>query len=212
MITLYEPLRGKQLLTLLNSRASSNEILFHGISILADVFVFVYPILLLFLFFRGYSSKNKSMQFYSISILLSTAIAVWINILIQFFIWKERPETLQWLKLILKHVPSISFPSDHAAVSMAFAIGFIMSMKLLLPKSYRNRSYFLITASLIMGICRVAVAVHRPTDILIWWIIGIIWGYTGYTLSNTKTVQKLIYWLISISNTIIGHILPQKHV
>lgn len=211
MITINEPLRGKDLLHSINSLASSHEGLFHVISILADIFVFAYPIILIWLFIIGYTKKNSNNQYGSLSVLWSTMVAVAINIVIQLFIRKDRPETLPWLKLILKHVPSVSFPSDHAAVSMAFAIGFYLFFQ----SSLKNRTikcmvYFLFAASFVMGICRIAVAVHRPTDILVWWIIGIIWWYIGYTLFKTEFVRGIWNWFIKIGNHILDYVIPKK--
>ena len=93
---------------------------------------------------------------------------------IQHFVTKARPESLPGLELILKHLPTISFPSDHATVSMAIAIGTVLVAKQMGWKRILLLGILLIDVSIIMSVSRVAVAIHRPTDIIAGWGIGMI--------------------------------------
>ena len=122
-VELVEPSRGQHLLATLNHIVSSNATIFHTTTILADIFVFAYPILLIALFLYVLKHKNISYQHHSLQILTSAITATVITIFIQQLVRKDRPESLPGLQLILSHVPSISFPSDHATISMAIAIG-----------------------------------------------------------------------------------------
>lgn len=215
MITLIEPQRGKNILEWLNHFVSSDPTLFHAVSICADIFVFAYPVILIAMYFYGYVRKKQAFQLAGISILMSWVVAIAINLIIQLFIWKDRPETLAWLKLILSHVPSISFPSDHAAISMAMAVWTFLAFTNLKDLKQKHTwvngfSFMLLAFSLIMGVCRIAVAIHRPTDILAWWIIGIIWWRIGRKLSYSTIGTKLTNWIIWVSNNIINWILPAK--
>lgn len=204
---IIEPLRGKYLLWAINNRASSDAMLFHIISILADIFVFSYPILLIRLFYQGFHQKRKELQHWAISIFVSTIFALFINIAMQMIIQKDRPESLPWLKLILQHIPSVSFPSDHATVSMWIAMWFLLIICNHIKLAYwKTLMYLLFIFSIIMGICRVAVAVHRPTDIIAWRIIGIIWWRWGYRLYQSNiwkivgdrtinNINTIFYWI-----------------
>ena len=116
----------------------------------------------------------------------SAAVAALINIVIQQFVTKDRPETVLTgtQHLLLEHLPTNSFPSDHAAVSMAFAIALVCGVIYVIVRYSKkndtshthfmeNRKKFIwlgvffLAASLIMSVARVAVGVHRPTDILV---------------------------------------------
>ena len=145
----------------------------------ADIFVFAYPIFLLSIYLYAIIKKKSNIKQWAFYIFFATLIAVLINIWIQSFFYKERPI------VVLNHVeaeetlmhgllPPSSFPSDHAVVSMAFA------MATLLWGIFNKRKFFVwsgiifIIVSLIMTVCRILTLVHRPSDILAWlwlWII-----------------------------------------
>ena len=152
----------------------SDPAVFKIVSILADIFVFAYPILLLGLFIYGMKKAKKEYQFGSISIFISVAVSALITLAVQQLIWKERPESLPGLELILEHVPTISFPSDHATVSMAIAVGTFLIARQMGWRKILLLAFFLFDASILMCLSRVAVAIHWPTDILAGWGIGMI--------------------------------------
>ena len=219
MITLIEPQRWKDILTWLNHWVSSNPSLFHVTSISADIFVFSYPVILIFMYFYGYIKHKKDYQLAGISILISWIVSISINLIIQLFIRKARPETLPWLELILSHVPTISFPSDHAAISMAIAVGFFLQIEANRGEQRRTNSalllfrllaFSLFIFSIIMWISRIAVAIHRPTDILAWWIIWIIWGRIGRKLCYTPLWIKAMSRMIGIGNSLVSFLLPAR--
>lgn len=146
---------------------------------LADIFVVAYPVFLLSIYLYAIIKKRLLIKQWAIYICLATFIAVLINIWIQTFFSKERPI------VVLNHVeaeetllhdilPSSSFPSDHAVVSMAFA------MATLLWWIYNRRKFFtcfwvlFVLISLVMTSCRILTLVHWPSDILAWlwlWIL-----------------------------------------
>lgn len=206
---IYEPQWWKELMSALNHYISSNIYLFKIASLLSDFIVFAFPVLLIWLYRTGRKNNNKERQYYSLGIFLATCISAWINIIIQFFVVKDRPETLAGLKLILSHLPTMSFPSDHASVSMWFAIAFLLFFWRS-QKIYRVLGFCLIVGSIIMGICRTAVAVHRPSDILVGRIIGIVWAYLSYKLCQIMRIKKILNWIIEIGNNILNYVIPRK--
>ncbi len=216
MINLTEPLRWQQLLAYLNHLVSTNHSIFTISSILADIFVFTYPLTLLALYIYGWKNKKPYLQNWALYTVWATWVATLITLIIQHLVWKERPETMQGIGLILSHLPTISFPSDHATVSAWFAMGIRLTIKRIrslwyqLPKLSTRLPGLFLLFSLIMGVCRIAVAVHRPTDILAWWIIGIIWGYMWFKIFQTRLVKPLLDRSIGIGNNILSCILPKR--
>jgi len=101
-------------------------------------------------------------------------------------IWfRPRPQlSLLGAEELLFHRPDYSFPSDHATVLYALVFGFyIFGWK-------KAANWFLIYA-LIITICRVAVGVHYPLDIL----AGALSGFIGVILVKLlrKQIVKYVY-------------------
>ncbi len=80
---------------------------------------------------------------------------------------------------------SLSFPSGHSAMA---AIVYMSLAALLTPIQSRRRArvYIVVVAlvlTLIIGISRLLLGVHYPTDVLAGWAVGIAWGAMCYLLS-----------------------------
>ena len=141
--------------------------------ILADVFVIAYPIFLILIYLYAIIKKKPIIKQWAFFIFFATFVAVLVNIWIQTFFFKERPiVVLNHIEaeetLLHEILPTSSFPSDHAVVSMAFAIA------TLLWWLYNKKNFFtwsgilFIIISLIMTVCRIFTLVHWPTDIFAW--------------------------------------------
>jgi undecaprenyl-diphosphatase len=109
----------KEILLSLNS-LTDIKIISDIVYIFADAPIFLIPLFLLC--FWIYKRKDNIKKEQLLLIFYSIVFAVAINIVIQQFVHLERPETALHgaTKLLLKHIPDASFPSDHASVSFAF--------------------------------------------------------------------------------------------
>jgi len=151
----------------------------HRAPILADIFVFSYPVYLLWLYIWGWVKKAITPKVSALIIGANVAITVIANIAIQFIFQKDRPNIVLGLadekhKTILdKFLPNSSFPSDHAGVSMSIAIASILRGVTQKDKKYIWFGIIGIVFSLIMCSARVMTAVHRPTDIIAGMCVGI---------------------------------------
>ena len=137
----------------------------------ADIFVFIYPILLIVLYLKGIIQKKREKKEGALFIFFSCCISIIINIFIQFFFLKNRPNVeLFHLEaeetLLHKFLPSSAFPSDHATVSMSIAIATLLRGYQTKNKKLIRIGYFLIMVAIIMSTCRMITIVHRPTDII----------------------------------------------
>ena len=147
--------------------------------IFADIFVLAYPIFLVSIYIYAIAKKEPQTKQWALYIFFVTLFWVLINIWIQFFLYKERPLEIlgqvdTWETLLHEILPVSSFPSDHAVVSMTFA------MATLLWWIYNRKKFFtwsgvvFIFVSIIMTACRILTLVHWPSDILagLWlWIL-----------------------------------------
>jgi membrane-associated phospholipid phosphatase len=197
-----EPLRGKTLMTYLNHLVSQNTTFFQICSILSDAIVFTFPLILILLTIIWWKKRKIILQEAAFIIFTSSTIAALINIIIQSFITKDRPESLPWLQLILDHLPTMSFPSDHAAVAMAFSVSFLLLLSGY-SRNYKIIWIILCIGSIIMGICRTAVAVHWPTDIVVWWIIGATSAYLLNYIKESIYVKKILTIIVWLENKIL---------
>ncbi|MHB0884031.1 phosphatase PAP2 family protein [Paenibacillus sp. SEL1] len=116
------------------------------------------------------SLRSKAYSF----AILSSFTAMWVlNTLIKEILQRERP-SLQHLV----EAGGYSFPSGHAMISMGF-FGTIFAIWAI-ERKIRGRSLFLPCALgalliLLIGLSRVYLGVHFPTDIVGGYIAGIIW-------------------------------------
>ena len=177
-IPLQEPSRWINLLITLNEYMKYHNFLLKVIPITADIFVFFFPILLITLYIIGLIKKNDKIKESALWVFWSAIITSIVNICIQFFFTKSRPTMmLFWHEeetILHKFLPNSSFPSDHSAMSMWFAMGLLIRWIKTKNKNYTRLWIIFLLFALITWLSRIMVWVHRPTDILWWFAIGII--------------------------------------
>ncbi len=211
MIVLKEPLWWEMLLKNLYYRMLKNELLVWMIPLLADVFVFLYPIYLLVVFLRWTIKKKFYYQSSALFTFFTSVLSVLINIIIQFVLEKSRPNIILWLSdfktetILHKFLPESSFPSDHAAVSMAFASAIFFRWLKNKDKKFIIWGIVFYIFSLIMSFARVTSWVHWPTDVIAG---SIVWIAVAWVLFYTRIFawfeNKINKNLIKIFNKVFG--------
>lgn len=172
------------------------------LSLFADVFVIAYPIWLIYIYLVGHINDKLNYKKLSLQVLTGVLTAFAINIGIQYFVRKDRPDFLGGINLIFKHVPDNSFPSDHMAVGLVFWLVIIIS-KYVYDADYvgskviKNTWIIFLILGFVMWFCRVAIGVHRFTDICMWIVVGSFSSYVVYILDPflDKYIYKNIIWL-----------------
>jgi membrane-associated phospholipid phosphatase len=139
-------------------------------SIGADIFVFLYPIFLVALYLKGIIKKEKESKEGALFIFFSCLFCTLINIGIQRFFYKQRPNAVLYddteETMLHQFLPESSFPSDHAVVSMSFALATLFRGYKVKNKKIIFAGYVFIVISLVMCLCRIFTVVHWPSDIL----------------------------------------------
>jgi undecaprenyl-diphosphatase len=107
-------------------------------------------------------------------VLVATVGATSINSTIKHVVDRPRPQIVPKLT----DVRSESFPSGHSAMSAAvyLTLGALLAQTV---SNWRIKLYFVFVALLVtflVGVSRVALGVHYPTDVLAGWTTGLVWA------------------------------------
>lgn len=89
--------------------------------------------------------------------------------------WVERPRP-HWVTH-LDHVSSASFPSGHALNSTLFYLTIALLLAPLLRRRLARLTLYALAAvlSLSIGVSRIALGVHYPSDVMASWLIAVAW-------------------------------------
>ncbi len=114
--------------------------------------------------------------------LVSIALCFFLNnMIIKNLVDRDRPyEALDELKILIERQPDSSFPSGHAANSLASAIVFFNLFK------KKKSKYGILTAGLVMALSRVYVGVHYLSDVLVGISVGILSGVSVCKFAKKK--------------------------
>ncbi|RYH00161.1 MAG: phosphatase PAP2 family protein [Alphaproteobacteria bacterium] len=131
-------------------------------------------VLIVTVIYLGLSGKGRTAVFVTISIIGGTIVSTGLKMLFD----RPRPDVEAATRVF-----TASFPSGHATVSAVV----YLTLGLLLAEAMTNRplkAYFIglgvfITAAI--GLSRVYMGVHYPTDVLAGWSLGLAWALVCWT-------------------------------
>ncbi|MCH2188758.1 phosphatase PAP2 family protein [Candidatus Gracilibacteria bacterium] len=164
--------------------------------IFADGPIFFAPIFLIVVWIFAAIKKNNHTKNKLLHIFYGTLIGIIFALLIQKCVHVERPETVLegTGRLLLSHIPDASFPSDHATVGIAFAVGLWFA-------GYKKLFLYIFPLMILMNISRVIAGVHWPFDVIVGTGIGAISAWMSFCLlKQQKLVKKLNDFIIHIAS------------
>lgn len=164
-----------------NSLIGHSTIFDFILKIIAIYAVYLVPILLIFFWFWH---KKEETQKFLLNLLIMLGIS-WqvITPIIGSLVNRARPFDLAGAHELVFHVPSYSFPSDHALFFAA------LTTYLFLGK-YNKAGTVAFIATILVSFARVIGGLHWPGDILFGWILGALLAYLFWLIR--KPIEKYI--------------------
>jgi undecaprenyl-diphosphatase len=136
--------------------------------VLASLFIYLLPLILLWLFFRSHADRMKSVKIFLAALLawqvLSGSVGAY---LYSAFGFRDRPFALDGVRELFFERPEKAFPSDHAAVMLAVALAFF-------GYRYPKLGYLFLIGGFLSSFGRVTVGFHYVGDILAGWALGAV--------------------------------------
>ncbi len=109
------------------------------------------------------------------------------NIIIKNLVDRDRPyEVLNELKILIERQPDSSFPSGHAANSLASAIVFFQMFK------GKKSKFTILMAGLVIALSRVYVGVHYLSDVLVGISVGVFSGLSVMKFAKKKEHKNFL--------------------
>ncbi len=176
------------LLHMITSYAWVNPLLDKTMILIANSYVAVAPLYIIYLWFKGKEEKRTALLV-TTGIVLSLVMSTFISSVY----YHPRPFAIGAAKPLFAHEADSSFPSDGATT--VFALAFMI----LFLKWYRSGSILFIYAVLV-GIARIFCGVHWPFDILGGATVGFTGSYITFLL-RTKLDKYYIQFINWYANT-----------
>ncbi|MFG0288715.1 MAG: phosphatase PAP2 family protein [Rhodopirellula sp. JB044] len=136
----------------------------------------------------GFLVINRSYRLLAV-LLASTLGGIAMSLLMKQWFARPRPDIVPHLS----HVYTSSFPSGH---SMMSAVVYLTLAALIAPvlRHFWVRVYVIGVAVLLaflVGISRVYMGVHYPTDVLAGWAAGLVWALLCWMITRAVPVNKI---------------------
>lgn len=212
MISLLEPLWAREWFISLYYYIQQTTVLYYSVPVLADVFVFSYPVYLVGLYLFAIFFRKDTWKESALFTFFSVLTTVFVNIFVlQFFFEKQRPNVFFNLvapetgkTLLDRFLPSSSFPSDHAVVGTSFAAGILFWWIYNKDKKFIFIGSIFLLFAFVMSFCRVASGVHWITDVLAGTLLWILIPFLMIQEKNYKILKKYLFSpLIKLQKMII---------
>jgi undecaprenyl-diphosphatase len=116
-------------------------------------------------------------------VFVASAGGWWLNSLLKEFFQRPRPEVVPHLSEVM----SLSFPSGHAMTSAAVYLT-LGALLMRVADRPATKIYVMACAMILaglVGVTRVYLGVHYPTDVLAGWLVGLSWALFCWLIERT---------------------------
>lgn len=158
--------RDTQILLAINSHSSS----FYDTAALAITYTGNILSVVIISILLGIWLYKRRQKYPIVQVAFALGGAIIANALLKLLFQRERPELWQ----LMTHESTYSFPSGHALITAAFAVTVVII-------SWKSRFKWFIIAiaslyTLSVGLSRLYLGVHYPTDVVAGWCLGAAWA------------------------------------
>jgi undecaprenyl-diphosphatase len=141
-------------------------------------------------------------------ILVAVAIlgALVLSQALKWYFDRERPSIVPHLSITY----SASFPSGHSMMSSAVYLTLGVLLARLVPRRVL-KTYFIVIAlvlAFLVGVSRVYLGVHYPTDVLAGWMLGLVWALMCYVVARYLQVRGTVER--DVEKTVEGEHVPDR--
>ena len=132
---------------------------------------------------------------------LSAGVALALAKLISDAVARQRPfvDHPHAAHLFIKHAADYGFPSDHTSGAFAIAVALLLR--------HRWSGWFALVLAVLIGVGRVMIGVHYPTDVLAGAVLGTLCALAFWHPRVRGYVDALADWLGSIYDRIVAAVL-----
>jgi len=153
----------------------------------ASTFVYLLPVVLIYLFWRGGRDRVNSVKIFFIAVLAWQVLSALVgHYLYSHYGFRDRPFAVHGLQEFFFERPQKAFPSDHAAVIFGVMLA-------LFAYGYRRPAWVFLVVGSLSALARVVVGFHYFGDIIGGFLIGGIAFWIIWLLQ-----QPLDRWLSKI--------------
>ena len=181
----------------LNAGVATRDWLEDPVTAFATVAVPLFALATIALWFLAPPYGDRRWKRACVSALTAAAVAMATNQVISHLWERPRPFTTHAAMTHLLSAPSPdpSFPSDHAAVAAAIAFAVLAFS--------RRTGFVFLAGALLIGLSRIALGMHYPSDVL----AGIVIGFAAATLvtrPGAPWVDRLVSLLSRVSDPLLA--------
>lgn len=178
---------------LINAPAHASAAMLHFGNACASWLIFIYPVVLLIYWFSFHRSSQQTALF----ALLTSLLALYVNLLIGDFFPHPRPFMVPIGHTFIAHVADASFPSDHMTLACAIVFSMLFNQRFI-------SGVALLFVSLFIAWGRIYMGVHFPADMLGSVLVALFCAY------SVKKAQPLLTPLFDklcdINTTLFGYL------
>jgi undecaprenyl-diphosphatase len=138
-------------------------------------------------FWPGVVEARRAREQRVVNAAVALALALLTAHLIGVLFYRARPFVAHAVTQLIPYPPDASFPSDHTTLAFALVVA-------LWPVLGRTR-WFWVAWGVLIGLARVMVGVHYPTDVLGGALLGAAWGALALAPRLARVEAPVIEWL-----------------